>query len=80
MNVRGCGVESDYTRDQCQAQWNIAVLHLEKAEASGDVVERRRIGEKVAAIFNEYGWPDWWSRLERMRTDTDTIEMLSKPW
>ena len=73
-------MEGDYTRDQCQAQWDIARLHLERAEASGDVAERRRIGEKVATIFNEYGWPDWWSRLGRMRTDTDTIERLSKPW
>jgi hypothetical protein len=34
-----------------------------------DPARALQVAEDVEAIFEEHGWPDWWSRVERLKQD-----------
>lgn len=42
---------------------------LTRAEKTKDRAAILAACDKAEAIFNRHGWPDWWSRIERMRSD-----------
>ncbi len=47
---------------------------LTRAEKSQDPSTMRAAADQAESAFKEYGWPDWWSRIERMRIDAAFLE------
>lgn len=51
-----------------QAKWSATRQMLNSAEFA-DYETVIRACDKAERVFDEYGYPDWWSLVERMRSD-----------
>lgn len=52
-----------------EREWRRVKRTLTKAELSEDPLEILRACREAESTFNVVGWPDWWSRVERMKWD-----------
>lgn len=57
-------------REAAIRAWRRAKGMLTRAEKSDDLRYRLKVAGDVEDVFNEYGWPDWWSRQQRLLLDT----------
>lgn len=59
-----------------EVQWRKAARRLTEAERSHDIERRRELAAEVHDIFEEWGYPDWHSRLTRLRDDTHHMKRM----
>lgn len=52
-----------------EREWKRIKTKLTKAEFSEDPLEVLRACREADSVFHCVGWPDWWTRVERMKWD-----------
>jgi hypothetical protein len=50
-------------------------LTLGEAQAKSQPQFALRLADEVEAVMEEHGYPDWWSRLERLRRDAEAYAL-----
>lgn len=70
-------VDWEGTEDQAKA-WVEAARLMTEAERSHDIVLRQINGIAARALFVVFGWPDWWTRIERLEMDTHAMVQQRK--
>lgn len=53
--------------------WRAVKVALTRAEKTKDPSAIHKACDHAESVFNTIGWPDWWSRVERMRTDAASL-------
>lgn len=59
--------------DSTTAEWRRIKASLTRAERTGDASKILAACDEAERVFDSIGWPDWWSRIERMRRDAGVI-------
>lgn len=60
--------------------WTRIKTMLTRAERSGNPDNMLAAVAEAERLFEEHGWPDWWSRIERMRQDAELAKRYSREW
>ena len=89
INCTNCGKNLDPTKDHdpqehapggkfaadgdAQRAWRRTKGELTRAEKSGDPDHMLQAVEKARGTFEEHGYPDWWSRVDRLEQDAHSL-------
>ena len=58
-------------RATAEREWRKARVALTRAENSGSPHAILDACDAAHTTFETYGYPDWWSRIDRMRNDAN---------
>jgi len=64
--------------EDCQREWSRVKRDLTRGEKllrEGDSSRALNIAEQALLDFETWGWPDWWSRAERLQLDARMARM-----
>ena len=65
-------------KERQEREWAELLTRIEMAEKSDSPRVMRTVVRQCVERFEAVGWPDWWSRAQRLADDADALERARK--